>query len=103
MDFLGKVKGKVADASQKLREGMDHVVSEASDKLQETRLRAQLKALQADKQEKLSALGARVFELHRGDGIGVDDLSVELAGLDHLEGEINAKQQELEHFLAQEA
>jgi hypothetical protein len=99
MDFLDKMKGKVVGASQKLREGVDHVVAEASDKLQENRLRAQLKALQGDKLEKLQALGSKVFELHRGDGIGLEDLQADLAGLDQLELEITAKQQELEDFL----
>ena len=103
MDFLDKMKGKVAGASQKLREGVDHVVAGASEKLQENRLRGQLKSLQGDKQERLLALGARVFELHQGEGIGVDDLSAELTGLDQLELEIAAKQSELEQFLAQEA
>jgi len=79
------------------------VVAEASDKLQENRLRGQLKSLQSDKQEKLLALGAKVFELHQGEGIGLDDLSAELAGLDQLELEIAARQLELERFLAQEA
>ncbi len=100
MDFLDKVKGKVAGASQKLREGVDHVVAEASEKLQENRLRGQLKSLQGDKQEKLLALGTKVFELHQGEGIGVDDLNSELSGLDQLELEIAAKQRELEQFLA---
>ncbi len=103
MDFLDKVKGKVAGVSQKLREGVDHVVAEASEKLQENRLRGQLKSLQGDKQEKLLALGAKVFELHQGEGIGVDDLNSELSSLDQLELEITAKQRELEQFLAQEA
>lgn len=101
MDFLDKVKGKVVGASQKLRDGVDHVVAEASDKLQENRLRAQLKTLQGNKQEKLLALGSKVFELHRGDGIGVEDLHAELTGLDQLEQEIAAKRQELEEFLSQ--
>lgn len=99
MDFLGKLKGKVSDASQKLREGVDHVVSEAGEKLLETRIRAALRALQTERQARLLELGSRVFELHRGDGIGPDDLSAELAALDQLELDIASKQLELDHFL----
>ncbi len=100
MDFLGKMKGKVVDASLKMREGVEHVVAEASDKLHESRLRSQLKALLGGKQDRLSALGAKVFELHRGEGIGVDDLTAELADLDQLELQVVAKQEELDRFLS---
>ena len=103
MDFLGKMKGKVSDASQKLREGVDYVVAEASEKLQENHLRAQLKGLQIEKQEKLLALGVRVFELHRGEGIGVDDLTSELDDLDQLELRLAAKHKELAQFLSPKA
>lgn len=99
MDFFEKMKGTVAGASQKLRAGVDHVVAEAGDKLQESRLRAKLKAIELEKQQKLLALGSKVYDLHRGEGIGLEDLSAELAELEQLDLQVAAGKLELDRFL----
>jgi len=100
MNFFDKMKKQMGpaltDASQKLKEGAGHVAHAAQEKLQENKLKGQLKALVSEKAEKLHALGAKVFELHRGEGIGVDDLTQELGQLDALEALIVAKQSEIE-------
>ena len=100
MNFFDKMKKQMgpafSDASQKLKEGAGHVAHAAQEKLQENKLKNQLKTLLSEKAEKLHALGAKVFELHRGDGIGIDDLTQELGQLDALEALIAAKQAEID-------
>lgn len=89
MQFFEKMKDKVVPAAQKLKEGV-------GEKIQETRLKSQLKALLKEKQDKLLALGVKAYTLHRGEGIGIDDLAVELAELDELETRLEVKRAELE-------
>ena len=99
MNFFDKMKKQMGpafnDASQKLKEGAGQVAHAAQEKLHDNKLKGQLKTLLSEKAEKLHALGAKVFELHRGDGIGVDDLTQELRQLDALEALIAAKQAEI--------
>ena len=100
MQFFDKMKEKVApalsDAGQKLKVGVDQVVAGAGEKLQETRLKSQLRSLQKERAEKLQALGLRAHELHKGEGIGVDDLTAELAEVDEVDVRIAAKLAEIE-------
>jgi len=100
MNFFDKMKKQMGpafnDASQKLKEGAGQMAHAAQEKLQENKLKSQLKTLLSEKAEKLHALGAKVFDLHRGDGIGINDLTVELSHLDALEALIAAKQVEIE-------
>jgi hypothetical protein len=79
-----------------LSEAVDQVAATATEKLHEGKLRIQLQALLSEKDEKLLALGAKVFDLHRADGIGIDDLSAELADLETLQAQIVAKQAEID-------
>ena len=105
MNFFDKMKKQMgpalSDASQKLKEGAGQVAHAAQEKLYENKLKSQLKTLLSEKTEKLHALGAKVFELHRGDGIGPEDLTQELSQLDALEALIAAKQAEIDAHKAE--
>lgn len=106
VSFFDKMKDKVgpalSDATQKLKQGVHQVADAAGDKLTETRLRAQLKALHKERDEKFQALGLKAYSLQHGEGIGIDDLAPEMADLDELHQRIRGKQSELDAFLAGE-
>lgn len=102
MSFFDKMREKVApalsDATQKLKQGVEHM----GDKLTETRLRGELKTLQKERDEKLQVLGLKVYVLHQGDGIGLDDLTTELQDVEAAQNRMNLKQDEIDAFLKAE-
>ena len=100
MQFFGKMKDKMApalsDASQKLKESVDQVVAGAGEKIHESKLKNQLKALQKERADRIQALGDKAYALHKGDGIGPEDLAAELTAVDDVESRITAKQDEID-------
>ncbi len=103
MQFFDKMKEKVApalnDASKKLKESVDQV----GEKIQETKLKSQLSTLLKERGERLQDLGAKVHTLHHGEGIGIDDLTQELAAVDEVDVRIAAKQAEIDAHASEEA
>ena len=102
MSFFDKMKEKMApalsDATQKLKQGVEHM----GDKLTETRLRGELKTLMKERDEKLQVLGLKVYVLHQGEGIGLDDLNAEIQAVDEVQKRIDHKQTEIDQFLKEE-
>lgn len=100
MQFFGKMRDKVApalsDASQRLKEGVDQVVAGAGEKMQESKLKSQFKALSKEKNELITALGVKVYELYKSEQLETLSCVSEFTKLDEIEAQLAKKQDEMD-------
>ena len=100
MQFFGKMKDKMgpalSDASQRLKESVDQVVAGAGEKMQESKLKAQLKALSKERNDRIMALGLKIYELYKTKSVASLESLEEFAAIDDIEGQLALKQDEID-------
>lgn len=84
----------------KLKEGMEQVVSGAQDKIQEAQLRAQLRTIEREKADQIAALGSALYAMRRAGEIRLDTMEPQFQALDNTESRIEEKQREIDALIA---
>ncbi|HET6386709.1 MAG TPA: zinc ribbon domain-containing protein [Armatimonadota bacterium] len=87
----------------KFKEGMDQVVTGAQDKLHETQLRGQLKVIEREKADQVTALGTALYAMHQAGNIVLESLQGQFQAIDEVEQRLVEKQREIDEFVASSA
>ena len=83
----------------KLKEGMDQVVSGAQDKIHEAQIRAQIRTIEKEKADQLTALGSAVYAMHQAGGIRTETLTAQIQAVVETDQKMAEKERELEDYL----
>ncbi|MDQ2731410.1 MAG: hypothetical protein M3Y56_07110 [Armatimonadota bacterium] len=84
----------------KLKEGMEQVVSGAQDKIQEAQLRAQLRTIEREKADQIAALGSALYAMRRAGDIRIETLDAQFQALDATDLRLDEKQREIDALIA---
>ena len=87
----------------KLQKGMDQVVSGATEKIHETQLRGQLRTIEKEKADQLTALGSTVYAMRQAGEVRVEVLDPQFQAIEATDQKIQAKQQEIDEYVARMA
>lgn len=85
----------------KLKDGMDQAKAGAQVKIHEAQLRAQLRTLEREKADAVSALGAALYAMHEAGEVQLETLHGQLETVDGIGERMAEKQNEIDDFLAQ--
>jgi hypothetical protein len=93
----------MASIFDKFKEGMEQVVTGAQDKIQEAQLRAQLKTMEKEKTDQITALGSVLYGMYHAGDIQLENLTLQFQAIQTTEAKIDEKQHEIDTFLARAA